>query len=124
MIQPQTILKVADNSGILTVKCIKVLKKEKKAKIGSLIIVSVKKFKVNNVNKLINLRKKLVIKALVLTTKKSLNQKNGFFINFSNNSAICLDNQNNFLGNRISGIIPRKLKKKFNKLVGFSFHLI
>lgn len=127
MIQSGSNLKVTDNSGILLTKCIKIIgnNKSKKAKIGNLIVVSVKKFKNNyNLNNFINLKKKRVILGLILTTKTPLNQKNGFFIKFEKNSIICMDNQNNFIGNRIFGFVPRKLKKKFSKLIGLSSNFV
>lgn len=123
MIQNQTLLKVTDNSGVKTAKCIKVLGKSKIAKIGSIIIVSVKKLKKNS-NELIKLSRKSVQKALVLRTNFFLKQSNGFYVKFFNNSIVFLDKQQNLVGTRIFGFIPKNLKKKFNKLVGFSFYLI
>jgi large subunit ribosomal protein L14 len=121
MIQPQTLLKVADNSGAKIVKCIKILGKFKKAKIGNIIVVSVKK---NKENSNIKLKKKVILKAVVLRTNCSFKQDNGFFVKFKNNSIAFLDNHQNPIGTRIFGLIPRKLKKKFNKLVTISSYLV
>ena len=64
MIQLQTVLKIADNSGVKKVKCIKILGKSKKVKIGTVITVTVQKFKENFINKISN---KMVLKAIVIS---------------------------------------------------------
>nr|AVR57489.1 ribosomal protein L14 [Entomoneis sp.] len=125
MIQQETLLKVADNSGAKTVKCIKVLGgyKKKNAKIGDIIVVSVKTTQ-NNSKKALKLRKKEVLKALVIRTKSIFKKNNGFYIKFDNNSVALLDKQKNPLGTRVIGFVPKKLKKKFNKFVSISRYLI
>lgn len=125
MIQPKTILKVADNSGAKFVKCIKVLKsKNKPAKIGDLIVVSIKKTQniSKNKHKTVKLKKKEVFKAVVITTKFPLKKSNGFITIFKKNTAVLMDKQLNPLGTRIITFLPKILKQ--NKLVSISKTLV
>lgn len=122
MIQQQTKLKIADNTGVKLAKCIQIVKKSRqKGKIGDIVTVSIKKLKKNSNLKL---KKKSVVKAVILRTTKFSQDKNGFYIKFNNNSIAFLDNQKNPVGNRILGLIPRKLKKKYTKLVSLTAFLI
>jgi large subunit ribosomal protein L14 len=125
MVQQQTLLKVADNSGAKIVKCIKVLGgfRKKKAKIGDTIVVSVKKIR-DNFKKITRIKKKDIFRAVVIRTTHSLNKNNGFFFCFEANYAVLLDKQGNPLGTRLNGFLPRKIKKKFNKLVSLSSYII
>jgi large subunit ribosomal protein L14 len=125
MIQQQTLLKVADNSGAKTVKCIKVLGgfKKKQAKIGDIIVVSIKKLR-DNPKKITRLKKKDIFKAVVIRTTYGLNKNNGFFLSFEGNFVALLDKQENPLGTRLNGFLPKKIKKKFNKLVSLSSYII
>jgi len=118
MIQPQTILKVVDNSGAKTIKCIKVLGgyKRKIAFTGDVIVASVQelrnKYKINS-----KVRKGEVISALVLRTKKSKNRCDGSFLSFDQNCAILINKSDKPLGTRILGSIPKELRtSKFMKL--------
>lgn len=121
MIQQQTLVKIADNSSIKNAKCIKVLEKLKKASIGDMIIVSIQKIKDNSNNKL---NKKMLVKAVVLTTKQFFNCKNGFFLKFKTNSIVILDAKKAPIATRIFGLVPRRLKKKFPKIIALSNYLI
>merc|ERR1712127_541145 len=118
MIQQQTILKVADNSGAKTVKCIKVLGgfKKKIAKLGDIIIVSIQTLR--NKSKLTSkVSKGEIYKALIVRTKKKYIIKNGFTINFNENSVSLLNKQKKPIGTRIIGPLSKRLKnKKFSKL--------
>lgn len=125
MIQQKTILKITDNSGAKLVKCIKVLKsKNKPAKIGDLIVVSIKKTQniSKNKHKTLKLKKKEVFKAIVITTKFPLRKSNGFFTIFKKNTAVILDKQFNPLATRINSFLPKILKQ--NKLVSISKTLV
>ena len=112
MIQPQTLLKVLDNSGAKTVKCIKILGgyKNKTAKIGDIIVVSVKnlrnKFKTSS-----KVKKGEVYRAIILKTKKSQINKDGSICFFNTNSVCLINKQNKPIGSRISGPIPKFFKK-------------
>lgn len=112
MIQQQTILRVADNSGAKYVKCIKVLGgfKRKFAFTGDIIVVSV--FRLRNKFKLTSkVKKGEVYKAIILKTKQNYQNKTGFK-NISNDNSVCLINkQGKPIATRIFGLIPRSLKK-------------
>lgn len=126
MIQQQTILKVSDNSGAKTVKCIKVLGgfKKKYAKLGDVIVVSVQKLR-NKLKKDAKVKKKEIYKALIIRTKTYSKKKNGFDIQFQENAVVLINNQNNPIGTRVIGPLPKKLKKKnFQKLINISSGLI
>jgi len=122
MIQQQTILKVADNSGAKYVKCIKVLGgfKRKTAFLGDLIIVSVQQLR-NKSKTTSKVLKGDVYKALILRTKQKVKKKDGSFFFFSENVATLLNKQNKILASRLIGPIPKKLKiNKFLKFASIS----
>jgi len=118
MIKPKTILKIADNSGAKTAKCIQILGgyKKKQGKIGDIVVVSIQKLR-DNQKKAIKLKKKDVFKAIIIRTNNYLKLKNGFFLKFNSNSIALLDKQKNPFATRILGFMPKKLKKKCIKLV-------
>ena len=113
MIQQQTVLKVADNSGAKTVKCIKVLGGFKKriAKLGDIIIVSVQKLR-NKSKKTSKVKKKEVCKALIIRTKSTCNKKTGIALRFNENAVVLINKQGNPIGTRILGSVPKMLQKK------------
>jgi large subunit ribosomal protein L14 len=122
MIQQQTILKVADNSGAKYVKCIKVLGgfKRKTAFLGDLIIVSIQQLR-NKSKTTSKVLKGDVYKALILRTKQKVKKKDGSFFFFSENVATLLNKQNKILASRLIGPIPKKLKiNKFLKFASIS----
>lgn len=122
MIQQQTILKVADNSGAKSVKCIKVLGgfKRKIAFLGDLIIVSVQQLR-NKSRKSSKVLKGEVYKAIVVRTKQKVKNSDGSFYFFSKNAVSLLSKQNKPLASRLTGPIPKQLKlNKFLKLASIS----
>lgn len=126
MIQQQTILKVSDNSGAKTVKCIKVLGgfKKKNASLGDIIVVSVQKLR-NKLKKISKAKKKEIYRALIIRTKVYSKKKNGFYIKFQENSVALINKQGNPVGTRIIGPIPKLLKKKqFQKFISISSGLV
>lgn len=126
MIQQQTILKVADNSGAKTVKCIKILGgfKKRYAKIGDIVVVSVQQLR-NKSRKTSKVSKREVFRALVIRTKKRHNKKDGSSFFLQENAVALLNKQGNPIGTRILGPIPKILKKtKFMKFVSLSIGLI
>jgi len=126
MVQQQTILKVSDNSGAKTVKCIKVLNgfKKKYAALGDIIIVSVQKLR-NKLKKNSKVKKKEIYKALIIRTKVFLRKKAGLSIRFKENSVVLLNTQGNPVGTRIVGPLPKELKNKnFQKIISISNNLI
>jgi large subunit ribosomal protein L14 len=122
MIQQQTILKVADNSGAKYVKCIKVLGgfRRKIAFLGDLIVVSVQQLR-NKSRKSSKVIKGEVCKAIVVRTKQKVKKYDGSFYFFSKNAVILLNKQNKPLASRLTGPLPKQLKfNKFLKLASIS----
>ena len=113
MIQSQTILKVSDNSGAKTVKCIKILGgfKKKYARLGDTIIVSIQKLR-NKSKKTSKVKKGEVYKALIVKTKTAYKKKDGSFIKFTENAVVLMNKQENPLSTRIIGPLPKLLKQK------------
>lgn len=122
MIQQQTLLKVLDNSGAKTLKCIKVLGgyKKKNAYLGDFIIVSIKELR-NKAKKTSKVKKGEVYKALILKTKTKHTNKDGSSLFFNSNAACLINNQNKPFGSRILGPIPKYFKQgKFSKFTNIS----
>ena len=126
MIQQRTILKVADNSGAKTVRCIKVLGgfKRKKAKLGDIIIVSVQQLR-NKTKEISKIKKKEIYKGLIIRVKSQHKRKNGITTLFFENSIVLINQNNNPIGTRITGSIPEFLKKKkYQKFISISSGLL
>ena len=118
MIQSETNLDVADNSGAKLVCCIKVLggSKRRYASVGDIIVVSIKDAIPHS-----KVKKGAVMKAVVVRTKKEVGRADGSFIKFDNNSAVLLNNANEPLGTRIFGPVARELRQKnFMKIVSLA----
>jgi len=109
VIQMQSVLSVADNSGAKKVQCIKVLggSKRKYAGIGDIIVVSVKEAIPNS-----KVKKGDVHQAVVVRTAKEIARKDGSFIRFDCNAAVLIDAQKNPIGTRIFGPVARELRAK------------
>ena len=109
MIQMQTNLDVADNSGARRVMCIKVLggSKRKYASVGDIIVVSVKEAIPRGRGK-----KGDVMKAVVVSTAKDIRRPDGSVIRFDKNAAVLVDNKKEPVGTRIFGPVPRALRAK------------
>jgi large subunit ribosomal protein L14 len=116
MIQQRTLLKVSDNSGAKTVKCIKVLGgfKKKYAYIGDTIVVSVQKLR-NKSKKTSRVKKKEVYRAVVIRTKTFCKQKDNSIMLFNENSVVLVNKQGNPIGTRIIGPLPKLIKKRHNQ---------
>ncbi len=118
MIQQQTRLKVADNSGAKEVQCIKVLggTRRRYASLGDIIVVSVKEAIPRS-----KVKKGDVVKAVVVRTKRTHKRPDGTSIRFDENSAVILNNQNEPVGTRIFGPVARELRaKNFMKIVSLA----
>ncbi len=118
MIQMQTILDVADNSGAKKVGCIKVLggTRRKYARVGDIIVVSVKDAVPNS-----KIRKGEVVRAVVVRTKKEMGRPDGSYIRFDDNSAVLINPQGEPIGTRIFGPVARELRaKRFMKIVSLA----
>jgi large subunit ribosomal protein L14 len=126
MIQQQTILKVADNSGAKTVKCIKVLGgfKKRYARLGDIIVVSVKQLR-NKSKKTSKVVKGGVFHALVIKTKVKYKKKDGSTFFLQENSVTLINKQGTPIGTRILGPVPKVLKKKkFMKFINIANGLV
>lgn len=126
MIKERTILKVSDNSGAKTVRCIRVLDGFKKsyATIGDIIVVSVQKLR-NKAKNTSKVKKKEIYSAIVLRTKKTKIYKNGFKIRFEENAVALLNKQGNPVGTRIMGPLIKNLKLiKNQKLISLAIGII
>ena len=118
MIQSESRLKVADNSGAKEVLCIRVLKgsKSRYASIGDKIVVSVKSAAPNG-----NVKKKQVSKAVIVRTKKEIKRKDGSYIRFDDNAVVLLNNQDEPRASRIFGPVARELREKgYGKIVSLA----
>lgn len=122
MIQMQTRLFVADNSGAKEIQCIKVLggSRRRYARIGDIIIASVKEAAVGGTCK-----KGEVIKAVIVRTKKELGRVDGSFIRFDDNAAVVINDQNEPVGTRIFGPVSRELRNKnFMKIISLASEVV
>lgn len=118
MIQMQTILNVADNSGAKSVNCIKVVgvSGKRHADIGDIITCSVRDAQPG-----VAIKKKQVVKAVVVRTAKQIKRSSGASISFGENAVVLIDNQNNPRGTRIFGPVARELREKnFMKIVSLA----
>jgi len=118
MIQMQSVLDVADNSGAKRVMCIKVLggSKRKYASVGDIIVVSVREAMPNS-----KVKKGDVMKAVIVRTAKQLSRPDGSYIRFDNNSAVLINPQKEPIGTRIFGPVARELRaKKFMKIISLA----
>ena len=118
MIQPQTKLKVADNTGAKVIMCIRVLggSFRRSGNIGDVIIASVKKATPGGVAK-----KGDVVKAVIVRSSKGVQRKDGSSIRFDDNAAVIIDNQKQPKGTRIFGPVARELRENgYMKIVSLA----
>jgi large subunit ribosomal protein L14 len=118
MIQSETRLTVADNSGAKTVYCIKVLggSRRRYARIGDIIVVAVKEAIPNA-----KVKKGDVLRAVVVRTKKEIRRPDGSYIRFDDNSAVLINTSNEPIGTRIFGPVARELRaKRFMKIISLA----
>lgn len=118
MIQMQSRLNVADNSGAKEVMCVKVLggSKRRYAQIGDVIVVSIKEALPNS-----KVKKGDVAKAVIVRTVQRLRRADGSFIRFDDNSAVLINTQKEPIGTRIFGPVARELRaKQFLKIVSLA----
>jgi large subunit ribosomal protein L14 len=109
MIQVESRLRVADNSGAKEIQCIKVLGGSKKryGRIGDIIVASVKEAIPEG-----NVKKGTVVKALIVRTKKEKRRADGTYIKFDDNAAVLLNKNNEPIGTRVFGPVARELRGK------------
>jgi large subunit ribosomal protein L14 len=117
MIQQESRLTVADNTGAKEVLCIRVLGGSKKryASVGDKIVVSVKSAMPSG-----EAKKGSVSKAVVVRTKKEIRRADGSYIRFDDNAVVLLTNQDEVRGTRIFGPVARELRDKYMKIVSLA----
>ena len=118
MIQQESVLEVADNSGARKVQCIRVLggTRRRYASVGDLIVVSVKDAIPNA-----RVKKGEVRRAVVVRVAKAISRPDGSFIKFDDNAAVILDNQKEPIGTRIFGPVARELRaQRFMKIISLA----
>ena len=122
MVQAETVLDVADNSGARRVLCIKVLggTRRKYASLGDIIVVSVQEAIPNA-----KVKKGDVMKAVIVRTAKEVGRADGSYIKFDSNSAVLIDNAREPIGTRIFGPVARELRaKRFMKILSLAPEVI
>ncbi len=118
MIQPQSFLNVADNSGARKLMCIRVLggSQKQSANIGDIIIAVVKDAVPN-----MALKKSDIVRAVIVRTCKGLRRTNGMTIRFDDNAAVVINKENNPRGTRVFGPVARELRdRNFTKIVSLA----
>jgi len=118
MIQPQTRLRVADNSGARVIMCINVLggTRRRYARVGDIIVASVKQAVPRGM-----VKKGEVVKAVVVRTVKAYRRPDGSYIRFDDNAAVILSDQNNPRGTRIFGPVARELREReFTRIISLA----
>ncbi len=118
MIQMQTLLDVADNSGAKKLMCIKVLggSRRRYATIGDIIVVSIREALPNS-----KVKKGDVARAVIVRTAKQVRRADGSYIRFDNNSAVLISAQGEPIGTRIFGPVARELRqKKYMKIISLA----
>lgn len=118
MIQEETLVVVADNSGAKTAKCIRVIggTGRRYARVGDIIILAVKTALPNG-----TVKKGQVVKGVVVRTRKEMGRRDGSYIRFSENAAVIINAEGEPIGTRIFGPVARELReKRFMKIVSLA----
>jgi len=122
MIQMQTRLNVADNTGAKEVMCIKVLggSRRRTAGLGDIIVCSVK-----NTMPASEVKKKQVVRAVIVRTKAPTRRSDGSYVRFDSNAVVLIDNERNPRGTRIFGAVARELReRRFMKIVSLASEVV
>ena len=122
MIQQESFLKVADNSGAKEIKCIRVLggSKRKYASIGDVIVASVRKAATGG-----QVKKGDVVKAVVVRTSKAVRRADGTYVRFDDNAAVLIKDDRNPTGTRIFGPVARELRdREYMKILSLAPEVI
>lgn len=122
MIQMQTLLDVADNTGAKVACCIKVLggTRRRYAGLGDIVVVSVKRALPNSAVKAGD-----VVKGVIVRTRKSTRRTDGSYVRFDKNAIVLIDNDNNPKGTRIFGAVARELReRKFMKIISLASEVV
>lgn len=121
MIQAETILGVADNSGARKIMCIKVLggSRRRSAQVGDVIVASVKEANPRGA-----IKKGEIVQAVVVRTAKEFGRQDGSYVRFDRNAAVIIDAQNQPRGTRIFGPVARELRRGFTKIISLAPEVI
>lgn len=122
MIQAESVLDVADNSGAKLVKCFKVLggSKRRYAGVGDIIVGSVRKSLPAS-----DVKSGQVVRGVIVRTRKAVRRDDGSYVRFDRNALVLLDKDNNPIGTRIFGAVARELRaKKFMKIVSLASEVV
>lgn len=122
MIQMQTRLNVADNTGAKEVMCIKVLggSRRRFASVGDVIVCSVKSVLAGS-----DMKKKSVVRGVIVRTKNPTRRPDGSYVRFDSNAVVLIDKDNNPRGTRIFGAVARELRdRKFMKIVSLASEVV
>jgi large subunit ribosomal protein L14 len=121
MIQPETILTIADNSGARKILCIRVLGGNKKyGRVGDTIIGVVKQALPN-----MPIKRSDIVRAIIIRTKKTIHRQDGMSIRFDDNAAVIVNLDNNPRGTRIFGPVAREIRdKNFSKIVSLASEVL
>lgn len=122
MIQPQSCLQIADNTGARQIMCIRVLngKSQKKASLGDIILGVVKQAVPN-----MPIKKSEIVQAVIVRTSQGLRRSNGLTIRFDQNAAVLINKEGAPRGTRIFGPVPRELRSQnFQKIVSLASEVV
>jgi large subunit ribosomal protein L14 len=121
MIQPQTYLTVADNTGAKQLMCIRILGNNRKyGQIGDVIIGVVKDALPN-----MAMKRSTVVRAVIVRTKKTIKRPDGMAVRFDDNAAVIINTENNPRGTRIFGPVAREIREKnFTKIISLAAEVI
>jgi len=121
MIQPQSYLTVADNTGAKKILCIRVLGNNRKyANVGDIIIGVVKDAIPN-----MSIKRSAIVRAVVVRTKNTIKRSDGMGVRFDDNAAVIINPENNPRGTRIFGPIAREIREKnFTKIISLASEVI
>ena len=122
MIQPQSYLTVADNSGAREIMCIRVLGsgKARAATVGDIIVAVVK-----DANPNMPIKKSDIVRAVIVRTRKNVSRQNGTSIRFDENAAVIINKENNPRGTRVFGPVARELREgNFTKIISLAPEVI
>jgi large subunit ribosomal protein L14 len=122
MIQMQTRLAVADNTGAKEVMCFKVLggSRRRTANLGDVIVCSVKSVIPGS-----EVKKKAVVRAVIVRVRKPTRRSDGSYVRFDNNAVVLIDKDNNPRGTRIFGAVARELRdRRFMKIVSLASEVV
>ncbi|MGH2270275.1 50S ribosomal protein L14 [Anaerohalosphaeraceae bacterium U12dextr] len=129
MIQQETMLEIADNSGVKEAQCIRVLGKSSARKgkytrvtatVGDIVCVAIKKYLPS-----CQLDRKKVYKCVIVRTKFPVRRPDGSYVRFDTNAAVIIDAEKNPIGTRIFGAVPRELRdKNFMKIISLASEVV